>query len=80
MATTINGFTLVEAREQLELWKDCARELAKGQAKSYRIGSREFNSFDLAEVYKMIKYFSDLVDELEGTRRKARVQVVIPRD
>lgn len=80
MAASINGFTLVEAREQLDLWKECARELASGQAKRYRIGSREFEALDLQEVYRMIKYFADIVDELSGTKRKARVQVVVPRD
>ena len=80
MATMINGFTLVEAQEQLDLWKACAKELASGQAKRYKVGTREYEAHDLGEVYRMIKYFADLVDELSGTRRRARVQVVIPRD
>lgn len=80
MAAQINGFTLVEAREQLALWKECAKELASGQAKRYRIGAREFEALDLDEIYRMIKYFADIVDELEGTKRRARVQVVVPRD
>ena len=76
----IDGFTLVEAQEQLDLWKDCAKEIADGQAKRYRIGTREYEALDLPYVYKMIKYFSGLVDKLSGSARSARVQVVVPRD
>lgn len=76
----IDGFTLVEAQEQLDLWKDCAKEIANGQAKRYRIGTREYEALDLPYVYKMIKYFSGLVDKLSGSARSARVQVVVPRD
>lgn len=79
-ASTIDGFTLVEARTQLDLWKACAQELATGQAKHYKIGSREFTALDLDEVYRMIKYFAGIVDKLSGLARSARVQVVIPRD
>lgn len=76
----IDGFTLVEAQAQLDLWKDCAKELASGQAKRYKIGSREFEALDIPYVYTMIKYFSGLVDKLSGAARSARVQVVVPRD
>ena len=76
----VDGFTLSEAREQLSLWKDCAREIANGQAKRYRIGTREYEALDLPYVYKMIKYFSGLVAKLSGSARSARVQVVVPRD
>lgn len=79
-ASTIDGFTLVEARTQLDLWKACAQELATGQAKHYKIGSREFTALDLDEIYRMIKYFAGIVDKLSGLARSARVQVVIPRD
>ena len=78
--TMIDGFTLVEAQAQLDLWKDAAKEIANGQAKRYRVGTREFEALDLPYVYKMIKYFSGLVDKLSGNARSARVQVVVPRD
>ena len=78
--TIIDGFTLIEAQTQLDLWKACARELASGQAKRYRIGTREFEALELPYVYRMIKYFSGLVDKLSGNARSARVQVVVPRD
>ena len=76
----IDGFTLVEAQSHLDLWKACAQELANGQAKRYRVGTREFEALDLPYVYRMIKYFSGLVSKLNGSARSARVQVVVPRD
>ncbi len=79
MAVT-SAYTLAEAREQLELWKECERSLADGQAKSYRIGSREFTAFDLNEVAKRIEYFANLVNALSGKVRTSRVVRVVPRD
>lgn len=79
MAVT-SAYTLAEAREQLELWKECERSLADGQAKSYRIGSREFTAFDLTEVAKRIEYFANLVNALSGRVRTSRVVRVVPRD
>ena len=72
--------TLSEARENLELWKACERALASGQAKAYRVGSREFTAFDLSEVAKRIEYFSDVVEVLNGSARTTRVTRVVPRD
>lgn len=76
----IDGFTLIEAKTQLGLWKECAQEIASGTAKHYKIGSREYTALDIDEVYKMIKYFAGIVDKLEGLARSTRVQVVVPRD
>ena len=76
----IDGFTLVEAKTQLGLWKECAQEIASGTAKHYRIGTREYTALDIDEVYRMIKYFAGIVDKLEGLARSTRVQVVVPRD
>jgi len=78
--TMIDGFTLLEAQQQLELWKTAAQEIASGTAKHYRIGTREYTALDIDEVYRMIKYFAGLVDRLSGAARTARVQVVVPRD
>lgn len=79
-ATMIDGFTLVEAQTQLGLWKECAKEIASGTAKHYRIGNREYTAIDIDKVYQMIKYFAGLVDRLDGSARSVRVQVVVPRD
>ena len=78
MATT--AYTLTEAKEYRELWKDCERALASGQAKSYRVGTREFTSVDLIDIAKRIEYFSSLVETLSGSVRTTRVARVVPRD
>ncbi|NLV58696.1 MAG: hypothetical protein GXY67_07980 [Clostridiales bacterium] len=74
------AYTLQEAQEQLALWKDCLTALATGQAKSYRIGSREFTAFDIPAVNKQIMILSNAVKVLSGNARKSRVVRVVPRD
>lgn len=75
-----SGYTLEEAKEMLEVWKAAEKALASGQAKRYRIGSREFESVDLPDISARIKYFSDIVEGLSGTVRTKRVARFIPRD
>lgn len=75
-----SAYTLREAQEHLALWKECFRALAEGQAKSYRVGTREFTALDLDEVRKTIEWFKNEVDLLEGNSRTTRVRCVIPRD
>ena len=79
MAAT-SAYTLTEAKEQLQLWKDCERALASGQAKAYRVGTREYTAFDLAEVAKRIEYFANVIEALSGSVRTSRVVRVVPRD
>lgn len=79
MAAT-NAYTLDEAKEMLEKVKDAHKQLITGQAKSYRIGTREFTSLDLNELMGQIEYFSNLVEVLSGQVRKTRVVRVVPRD
>lgn len=81
MASSIaNAYTIEEARTMLRLWKDCEIALATGQAKSYRIGTREYTSFDLAEVRDEIQRFANIVEALMNGRAKTRAVRVIPRD
>lgn len=75
-----SAYTLEEARSNLAIWKTCLYELGEGQAKSYRIGSREFTTFDLDEVMRMVNFFSNLVESLSGNVRTTRVARVVLRD
>ena len=79
MAIT-TAYTLTEAKEMLDLWKDCEKALASGQAKYYRIGTREYQSFDLPEIWKQIEKFSSIVEALSGRTRTSRVTRAVPRD
>lgn len=79
MAIT-TAYTKEEAQEMLELWKACEKALASGQAKEYRIGTREFTAVDLPDIAARIKYFSNVIEALSGVVRTTRVTRVIPRD
>lgn len=79
MART-TGYTLPQAREELEDWKACKRALAKGQVKSYRIGTRELTMLELEEINEEIQRMANIVASLEGNGRTTRVVRVIPRD
>ena len=76
----LNAYTLTEAQEMLTLCKEAHKELITGQAKSYRVGTREFTSLDLDELMDQIVYFSNLVEALSGSVRTKRVARVVPRD
>jgi len=73
-------YTITEAREMLQLWKDCERALASGQAKEYRIGTREFTAIDLPEIAQRINYFGNVIEALSGSARTVRVARIVPRD
>ena len=76
----ITAYTLEEAKEMLELCKDALKELISGQAKSYRVGTREFTALDVDELMDQIVYFSNLVEALSGSVRTKRVARIVPRD
>lgn len=76
----ISAYTLEEAQEMLSLSKKALKELISGQAKSYRVGTREFTALDSDDLMDQIVYFSNLVEALSGTVRTKRVARVVPRD
>lgn len=76
----INAYTLSEAREMLTLCKTALRELITGQAKSYRVGTREYTALDIDDLKREIEYFGNLVEALSGSVRTKRVARVVPRD
>jgi len=74
------AYTLTEARQMLEICKEAHKELVTGQAKSYKIGTREYTALDLDDLVKEIERFSNIVESLEGKVRTKRVARVVPRD
>lgn len=75
------AYTLAQARQMLALCQEAHRELLSGGgAKSYRIGTREFTAFDLAELREEERYWANMVDALSGQVRTSRVTRVVPRD
>lgn len=64
---TYHGYTLDEARAELELWKEAKRAAATGKA--YTIGSKQLTRYDLAEINREIERFAAIVDALASDRR-----------
>lgn len=58
------GYSLSEAKTELENWKAAKRAAATG--KSYTIGSRQLTRYDLAEINREITLFAEIVDVLSG--------------
>lgn len=75
-----SAYTLAEAQEMLNLWKDAERSLASGQVTSYKVGTRECTLVDMEDIRAAINYFGNLVEALSGTVRTKRVTRVVPRD
>lgn len=76
----ISPYTLTEARELLTLYKGAEIALVDGQAKSYKIGSREFTSLDLPVIQQRIRELAKTIAGLEGNARTKRAVMVVPRD
>ena len=63
---TYKGYTLAEAREELERWKAVKRSAAVGKA--YSIGDRQLTRYDLPEINREIAAFAEIIDVLSGGR------------
>lgn len=79
MSLFADAFSVEELRDMLQAWKDCYKALATGQAKYYRIGTREFQAIDLDEIMDQIRALQDAIDEKSGAK-KSRVRRVVFRD
>ena len=75
-----NAYTLTEAQEMLKLCKVATKELLNGQAKSYRVGTRDFTALDIQDLLDLTKYYSNLVESLSGNIRSGNVGRFVPRD
>ena len=76
----ISAYTLTEARSLLALYKEAEIALVDGQAKHYKIGSREFTSLDLPIIQQRIRELAKTIEGLEGNMRTKRAVQVVPRD
>ena len=76
----ISPYTLTEARQLLALYKEAEIALVDGQAKSYKIGSREFTSLDLPVIQQRIRELAKTIEGMTGGARTTRAVMVIPRD
>lgn len=71
------GITLQQAQKKLQIWLDAEDELAISQ--SYQIGTRRLTRADLRQVREQIKYWQNIVNQL-NRRGRNRVMRAVPRD
>lgn len=75
-------YTVEEAQEHLENWKQAERALATGQ--SYSIAGRSLTRVNLADVMTQINYWRKRLQEAEdfalGIRRPGKSQRIVPYD
>ena len=76
----ISAYTLTEARSLLALYKEADIALVDGQAKHYKVGTREFTAVDLPWIMQRIRELAKLIEGLEGNARTKRAVMVVPRD
>lgn len=76
----VSAYTLTEARSLLALYKEAEISLVGGQAKSYKIGTREFTSLDLPVIQQRIRELAKTIEGLQGNMRTKRAVMVVPRD
>lgn len=74
------AYTLDEAKSCLEDAKRALQDTLAGQAKRYKIGSREYEALSIDALKRMIEYYANIVESLSGGVRTQRVARVVPRD
>lgn len=73
----MSGITLERAYQHLQAWLDA--ELAVSTGQSYRIGTRQLERANLAEIRKQITFWRSEIARLEGRGRR-RLTRSVPRD
>lgn len=74
------AYSYEEAKLYLTQYKQALTALVDGQAKAYRIGSREVTLLDLADIERMIDKFAGIVERYETNTRPPRNVAVVFRD
>lgn len=67
------GYTLQEAKDELERWKAAKRAAATGQA--YTIGSRQLSRYNLSEINAQITEFSEIINVLSSSAGSGPIKV-----
>lgn len=62
------AITLEQAQNQLQAWLDASIKVSQKQ--SYRIGTRQLEYADAAEITRMIDYWQGQVDRLASGRSR----------
>ena len=74
------AYSYEEAKLYLAQYKEALTALVDGQAKAYKIGSREVTLLDVDDIERMIDKFSAIVEKYETGARPPRSVAVVFRD
>ena len=74
------AYTYEEAKTYLSQYKEALSALVDGQAKAYRIGSREVTLLDVEDIEKMVDKFAAICEKYETNTRPPRSVAVVFRD
>ena len=74
------AYTYEEACTYLDMYKKALTALVDGQAKAYKIGSREVTLLDVSEIEAMIDKFAGIKEKYETNTRPPRNVAVVFRD
>lgn len=74
------AYSYEEAKLYLAEYKEALTALVGGQAKAYKIGSREVTLIDLEDIERMIDKFAAIVEKYENSSRPSRSVAVVFRD
>lgn len=74
------AYTYDEVCLYLTQYKEALTALVDGQAKAYKIGSREVTLLDLEDIEAMIDKFAGIKEKYETNTRPARSVAVVFRD
>ena len=74
------AYSYEEAKLYLKQYKEALTALVDGQAKAYKIGSREVTLIDLDDIERMIDKFAAIVEKYETNSRPPRSVAVVFRD
>ena len=69
-----------EKKSLLTSYKDAEKHLIEGEAKAYKIGTREFTALDLGWITRRIRELENEIDVYLGNRKKARGWQIAFRD
>lgn len=77
----LRGYTLEEAQALQAKVKAAIDAIVNGTASSYKIGTREYTSLDLSDLWKMLNDCNDTIVALTTVPKRNRGVVrVVPRD
>ena len=72
------AYTVEFCKQRKEMWLSAAEALAT--SKSYKMGTRQLERVDLAEVRRMINYWDNELQKAENGGKRQKMLSAVPRD